>query len=209
VGHFRRRAARGASGALVNVGSALSDRAIPLQGMYCATKHAVKAFTEALRMELEEEGVPVSVSLVKPASVDTPFYDHARNYMDVAPKPIPPVYEPEDVARAILSCAERPRRDVQVGGAAKALAASTAAPRLTDRVMEARLFDAQRDPEGRADGRSAGNLWEPADPATERGHQGGRAVRARPLRHLAAIVAAGVGVALVASARPAGERARE
>lgn len=65
-------------GALINVGSALSDRAIPLQGGYCAAKHALKAFTDALRMELEEEGAPISVTLVKPASVDTPFFDKAR-----------------------------------------------------------------------------------------------------------------------------------
>ena len=64
-------------GALINVGSALSDRAIPLQGGYCAAKHALKAFTDALRMELEEEGVPIAVTLVKPASIDTPFFEKA------------------------------------------------------------------------------------------------------------------------------------
>lgn len=73
VRHLRQR-----GGALINVGSAVSDRAIPLQGNYCAAKHALKAFTDALRMELEEEGAPISVTLVKPASIDTPFFEKAR-----------------------------------------------------------------------------------------------------------------------------------
>src|SRR5919106_342733 len=85
-------------GALINVGSALSDRAIPLQANYCAAKHAIKAFTDALRMELEEEGIPISITLVKPASIDTPFFDKARTYLDVEPQPVPPVYAPEVVS---------------------------------------------------------------------------------------------------------------
>lgn len=77
--HFRGKDGRHA-GALINVGSVLSDRAIPIQGMYSTSKHAVKGFTDALRMELEAEGVPVSVTLIKPSSIDTPFPQHARNY---------------------------------------------------------------------------------------------------------------------------------
>src|SRR5689334_4699119 len=65
-------------GALINVGSTASDRAFPLQGMYCAAKHAVKGFTDALRLELEEEGAPVSVTLIKPAGIDTPYTEHAK-----------------------------------------------------------------------------------------------------------------------------------
>ncbi|HZA34874.1 MAG TPA: SDR family oxidoreductase, partial [Vicinamibacterales bacterium] len=83
VRHLRER-----GGALINVASALSDRAIPLQANYCAAKHAVKAFTDALRMELEEEGVPIAVTLVKPASIDTPFFDKARTYLGVEPQPV-------------------------------------------------------------------------------------------------------------------------
>src|SRR5688572_14239197 len=74
---------RNHGGALVNVASALADRAIPLQGNYCAAKHALKAFTDALRMELEEEGVPISVTLVKPGSIDTPLFDKARTLLAV------------------------------------------------------------------------------------------------------------------------------
>ena len=128
---------RGRGGALVNVGSALSDRAMPLQGMYSASKYAVKGFTDALRMELEMDGVPVSVSLIKPSGIDTPYTEHAKNYMEVFPQPPAPVYAPEVVAEAILHCAEHPERDVFVGGGGKALSAlGQYAPRLADKVTE-------------------------------------------------------------------------
>jgi NAD(P)-dependent dehydrogenase (short-subunit alcohol dehydrogenase family) len=88
--HLRHR-----GGALINIGSTLSDRAIPGQGMYCASKHAVKGFTDALRMELDEAGAPISVSLVKPAAIDTPYRQHAKNYLPETPDNPPPVYAPE------------------------------------------------------------------------------------------------------------------
>src|SRR6185436_15926234 len=99
---------RARGGALVNVASGLADRAIPLQGIYCAAKHAVKAFTDTMRMELESDGIPISVSLVKPASIDTPFYEKAKTFIGVEPRPIPPVYAPEIAAGVILRCAEKP-----------------------------------------------------------------------------------------------------
>ena len=93
---------KGRGGALTNVGSVLSDRAIVLQGIYSASKHAVKGFTDALRMELEDEGAPVSVTLVKPSAIDTSYPTHAKNYMDERASIPPPVYAPDVVARAIL-----------------------------------------------------------------------------------------------------------
>jgi NAD(P)-dependent dehydrogenase (short-subunit alcohol dehydrogenase family) len=132
-------------GALINVASALADRAIPLQGNYCAAKHALKAFTDSLRMELEEEGAPISVTLVKPGSIDTPLFDKARTLLGVEPQPVPPVYAPELVARAILRCAVRPTRDVIVSGMGKVLSlAGTVTPRMTDRYMERTTFRSQR-----------------------------------------------------------------
>jgi short-subunit dehydrogenase len=138
-------------GALVNVGSVLSDRAIPVQGVYSSSKHAVKGFTDALRMELEGEGAPVSVTLIKPSTIDTPYTKHAKNLMERAPSLPPPVYAPETVAEAILHCAETPERDVYVGGGGKALSVMEKyAPRLSDKLMEAVAFDVQQqdDPEG-------------------------------------------------------------
>src|SRR5829696_5864649 len=132
-------------GALINVGSVLSDVAIPLQGTYCASKHAVKGYTDALRMELEDEGAPISVTLIKPSAIDTPYKDHAKNYLPVEPQNPPPVYAPETVAEAILHSAEHPERDVFVGAGGKVMSASgNYAPRLTDKVMEAALFDVQQ-----------------------------------------------------------------
>src|SRR3978361_46860 len=120
-------------GALINMGSMASDRAIPLQGIYSASKHAVMGFTDALRMELLEEGVPVSVTLIKPASIDTPFPEHAKNYMARAPKLPPTVYDPEDVAKAILHAAEHGPRDVYIGGGGKMMSSlRKRVPALTD-----------------------------------------------------------------------------
>src|SRR5215207_5176439 len=132
-------------GALINVGSTVSDRAIPLQGVYSSSKHAVKGFTDALRMELEEEGAPVSVTLVKPAAIDTPYTKHAKNLLEREPAVPPPVYAPEVVAEAILHCAETPERDVFAGGGGKAFSVMEKyMPRLGDKVMEHFIFDAQQ-----------------------------------------------------------------
>jgi short-subunit dehydrogenase len=137
------RAAGG--GTLINIGSTLSDRAIPVQGMYCASKHAVKGFTDALRMELEADGAPVIVTLIKPSAIDTPYKDHAKNYLGVRPENPPPVYSPDTVAETVLYCAEHPVRDVFVGAGGKAISAiGNYAPRLTDRVMENTMIEMQR-----------------------------------------------------------------
>lgn len=159
---------RQSGGALINVASALADRAIPLQGGYCASKHAIKAFTDALRMELEEEGVPISVTLVKPASIDTPFFEKARTYLGVEPQPVPPVYAPEVVSDVILHAAVRPLRELIAGGSGAKLSASRFAPRAADLYMERWTFDSQRTDmatNGRPD-----NLYAPvADDGGERG----------------------------------------
>ena len=126
---------RNRGGAIINLGSELSDVAIPLQGMYAASKHAVKGFTDALRMELEEEGAPVSVTLIKPAGINTPYPQHARNYTDHELTLPPPVYEPEEVASAILHAAVHPERDIFVGSGAKLMSSlNKYAPSLADWV---------------------------------------------------------------------------
>ena len=136
--------ARG-GGTLINVGSTLSDRAIPLQGIYVASKHAVKGFTDALRMELEEAGYPISVTLIKPAAIDTPYKQHAKNYLPTEPENPPPVYAPETVARAILHAAAHAERDVFVGAAGKLFSVmEKVAPRLADLYMEKTMFRQQQ-----------------------------------------------------------------
>lgn len=156
-------------GALINIGSVLSDVAIPIQGTYCATKHAVKGYTDALRLELEEEGAPISVTLIKPSAIDTPYTRHAKNLMSYEPQNPPPVYAPETVAEAILHCAENPERDLYVGGGGKVLAeAGRLAPRLTDKLMEAAMFDVQKSERPRSDGRRD-SLYVPMRDGEERG----------------------------------------
>jgi len=160
-------------GALINIGSVVSDRALPLQGIYSAAKHAVKGFTNALRMELEEAGTPISVTLIKPTGVNTPFPDHAQNYMDRSPTLPPPVYAPEAVADAILHCAETPERELYIGSAAKVMGSSEQyMPRLTDKFMESTMFEGQKADRPPMSNRRS-NLYQPGQGLQERGSYDG------------------------------------
>lgn len=133
------------SGALICVGSVLSDRGVPLQGAYCAAKHALKGWTESLRTELQHEGSTVRVTLVQPSSINTPFFNKAKTQMGVMPMPIPPIYEPELAAEAILRAAEGNERNVFVGGAGKALEiAERISPKLVDVQMRRSGFKKQK-----------------------------------------------------------------
>ena len=200
-------------GALINVASAVADRAIPLQGNYSATKHAIKAFTDALRMELEEEGVPISVTLVKPGSIDTPLFAKAKSLLGVEPQPIPPVYAPAVVARVILEAAERPMRDIIAGGMGKVVSlGEKLSPRLTDRYMERSTFDSQKTDAVVADGRRD-NLYRPVEhDGGERGRFHGRvhkwsaytAAVLHPRR--AALIGAATGAALYLGRRALEQR---
>jgi short-subunit dehydrogenase len=132
-------------GALINLGSEVSDMAVPLQGVYSASKHAVKGYTDALRLELEQERLPISVTLIKPASIATSFTLNARNYMDVEPRLPAPLYSPEAVANAILYAAEHPQRDIYVGAASKAMSAlNRRAPGLADKLFGGLMWRQQR-----------------------------------------------------------------
>ena len=109
-------------GAIVNVGSILSDAPLPIQGVYSASKHAVKGFTNALRMELMREDAAITVSLVKPAAVDSPYSKHARNLTGYATQNPQPVYATHVVADTILYCASHPIREITVGGGGRLIA---------------------------------------------------------------------------------------
>lgn len=127
-------------GALINVGSEVSDAPIPLQGIYSASKHAVKGFTDALRMETEGDNFPISVTLIKPTAIHTPYTENAKNYLPYEPQLPPPVYAPDLVAEAILHCAENQVRDFYVGGMAKAHASMAQnAPRLYEKMNESMI----------------------------------------------------------------------
>lgn len=137
---------RATGGVLVNVGSEVSDAVVPLQGMYSASKHAVKGYTDALRVELADEGVPVSVTLVQPTAVDTPYPEHARNRMSAEPKLPSPTIPAVRVADAILDAATEPARDVRVGGTAVVNSfLSRVAPRIADLMSSMQVGTQVRD----------------------------------------------------------------
>ena len=200
--HLRKR-----GGALINVGSVLSDVAIPIQGTYCATKHAVKGYTDALRLELEEEGAPISVTLIKPSAIDTPYTRHAKNLMAVEPLNPPPVYAPDLVAEAIVHCAEHPERDLYVGGGGKVLAeAGHLAPRVTDKMIEAMMFDMQQSDRQKPPGRQD-SLYAPIEDGEERGgypgHVAESSMYTKAAKHplITGSVIAGLGLAMLAAWR--------
>ncbi|HZV97370.1 MAG TPA: SDR family oxidoreductase [Methylophilaceae bacterium] len=146
---------KASGGALINVGSEVSDAVIPLQGMYSASKHAVKGYTDALRVELEDvEDAPISITLIQPTAVNTPFPQHAKNYMDKEPKLPTPMIEPVQVAEAILKAATSGGRDVKVGAMAVVnTAVSKLLPSLGDKISARQANRQQedfppRDPEG-------------------------------------------------------------
>jgi short-subunit dehydrogenase len=142
VKHFKER---GVAGALINVGSIFGDRATVIQSTYAASKYALHGFTVALRMELEKEKAPVSVTLIHPGRIDTPYNEHARSYIPQQPAHRGMIYPPESVAEAILFAAAHPKRDMFVGSQAKIGALLGAvAPRLTDKIMELVMFVTQR-----------------------------------------------------------------
>jgi short-subunit dehydrogenase len=123
-------------GTIINLGSVESKRALPYHSAYTASKHAVKAYTDSLRMELQREKSGINVTLILPAGINTPFFNHARSKFGVKPMPVPPVYAPELVAEAIVTAAQHPQRDIYVGGAGMFLAIlERISPALSDRVM--------------------------------------------------------------------------
>lgn len=134
-------------GALINIGSEVSDAVVPLQGMYSASKHAVKGFTDALRIEIEElDNAPVSITLIQPTAVNTPFPQHARNYMGREPKLPTPMIDPQQVAEAILKATTEGGRDVTVG--AMAVVNTTAfkiTPSLADKFAARQAHRQQTD----------------------------------------------------------------
>ena len=123
-------------GALIAITSVEALVSLPLHSAYAASKHAVEGVVDALRRELMAEGVPISVTSIKPATINTPFFNTARNKMEVEPKGAPPIYQPGVVADCVLYAAEHPVRDLFAGGAAKMLATTQfLAPNLLDAAL--------------------------------------------------------------------------
>ena len=148
-------------GVIVQVGSALAYRGIPLQAAYCGAKHAIQGFTESLRCELLHDGIDVHLTMVQLPALNTPQFQWARAKLPRKPQPVPPIYQPEVAARAVVWAARHRRRELYVGlSTVLAIWGNKLAPHLGDRYLARTGFDSQQTSE-RADGDSGGNLFEP------------------------------------------------
>jgi NAD(P)-dependent dehydrogenase (short-subunit alcohol dehydrogenase family) len=150
-------------GTIVQVGSALSERAIPLQSAYCGAKHAINGFTESVRCELMHEHSGVKITVVQMPAVNTPQFSWVRSRLPRHPQPVPPIYEPELAARGVAYAADHPgRKQYWVGGstAATILAQKAAAP-LLDRYLARTGYDSQQTSQPAR--LHPDNLWEPVD----------------------------------------------
>ena len=159
-------------GTIVQVGSALAYRGIPLQSAYCAAKHAIEGFMDSLRCELIHDGSRVHVTMVHLPAVNTPQFRWVKSRLPNKSQPVPPIYQPEVPAEAIHWAAHRRRRELWVGGpTVQAILANRLAPGLLDRYLAATGFDAQQMDEPENPDRPH-NLWEPVDADTDHGAHG-------------------------------------
>ncbi len=159
-------------GTIVQVGSTLAYRGIPLQSAYCGAKHATQGFHESLRTELLHEGSRVRVTMVQMPAVNTPQFSWVLSRLPRQAQPVPPIYQPEVAARAVVYAANHPRRrEYWVGGSTAAtLLANAVAPGLLDRYLARTGYDAQQTPQPKPADQPA-NLWDPAD--DDQGHDFG------------------------------------
>ena len=150
-------------GVIVQVGSALAYRAIPAQAAYCGAKHAIRGFVDSLRTELMDEGSAVRVVSVHLPALNTPQFDWSRLKFDRRPQPVPPIFQPEVAARAIVDAADNPRREVWVGGPTVAtILANRLAPGLLDRYLARRGIKSQLT-DAPADRHRPDNLFRPVE----------------------------------------------
>jgi NAD(P)-dependent dehydrogenase (short-subunit alcohol dehydrogenase family) len=152
-------------GTIVQIGSALSYRSIPLQSAYCAAKFAVRGFTDSLRSELQHEGSGIRLTMVQLPAVDTPQFDWARSYLPRRLQPVPPIHEPEPVAEAIMQAALEAPREMWIGGPTiQAILGTMVAPGLLDGMMARRAWEGQMSDEPAIP--RDGNLFDapPGDP---------------------------------------------
>lgn len=207
-------------GTIVQVGSALAYRGIPLQSAYCGAKHAIQGFNESLRCELLHERSKVRTTMVQLPAVNTPQFSWVLSRLPNEPQPVPPIYQPEVVARAIAYAADHPgRREYWVGGSTVGtLLANAVLPGLLDRYLGRTGYASQQTPVRRNPSDPA-NLWEPADGAgghdfgargrfDDRAHSHSPQVWASQHRGVLGAIGAGVCGAAVAFSRASGQRSR-
>ena len=158
-------------GTIVQVGSALAYRGIPLQTAYCGAKHAIQGFTESLRCELLHEGSDVWLTMVQMPALNTPQFSWCRTRMSRDPQPVPPIYQPEVAAEAIYWAAHQRRREVYVGGSTVvAIVGNKIAPEFADHYLARTGFDSQQTKSSTHS--HADNLFHPADATHDFGAHG-------------------------------------
>src|SRR4051794_7876025 len=160
-------------GAIVQVGSTLAYRGIPLQSAYCGAKHAIQGFNESLRTELMHDRSKVRVTMVQMPAVNTPQFQWVLSRLPRQAQPVPPIYEPEVAAHAVVYAADHPgRREYWVGeSTAATLVANAVAPGLLDRYLARTGFQAQQTPDPKPEDQPV-NLWQPADDERDYGARG-------------------------------------
>ncbi|WP_418219771.1 SDR family oxidoreductase [Bradyrhizobium icense] len=132
-------------GVIIQIGSALAYRGIPLQSAYCGAKHAIRGFTDSLRSELIYEKSNIRLTIVELPAVNTPQFDWARTHMDKQPRPMPPVYQPEAIAEKVLVVARRPVREYWLGGSTLAtILGNVLVPAFFDRLLARRAIEGQQ-----------------------------------------------------------------
>jgi short-subunit dehydrogenase len=193
-------------GVIVQVGSALAYRGIPLQSAYCGAKHGIHGFTESLRSELLHDKSAVHVTMVQMPALNTPQFDWVLSRLQNKPQPVPPIYQPEVAAEAIVWAARHRRPEVLVAGTTLAtILANKAAPRLLDRYLAMSGYRSQQRAEPAERDRPS-NLWEPVE--GDHGAHGGFDQRAHPrslqwwaTTHRGWLALAAAGGAILATAR--------
>jgi NAD(P)-dependent dehydrogenase (short-subunit alcohol dehydrogenase family) len=200
-------------GVVVQVGSALAYRGIPLQAAYCGAKHALQGFLESVRTELGHEGSNVRLTMVQLPALNTPQFTWSRVKMPRQPRPVPPIFQPEVAAEAIVWAADNPRREVMVGWpTVKAILGNAVAPGLADYYLAENGYEAQQTDEPLENGRE-GNLFEAA--AGDQGAHGPFDDHAKPfsaqlwaIKHRRRILGAASAAALAAAAVTAAKEGR-
>jgi len=192
-------------GVIVQVGSALGERSIPLQSAYCGAKHAINGFTSSLRCELLHEGSGVRVTVVQMPAVNTPQFSWVRSRLPRHPQPVPPIYQPEVAARGIVRAADHPgRRQYLVGASTRAtILANRVLPGLLDRYLARTGYGSQQTSEPEPPGKPD-NLWQPRDeaPGTDHGAHGEFDSKAHPRKVLSGSPGSALVVRVCAAKRP-------
>lgn len=166
-------------GVIIQVGSALAYRGIPLQAAYCAAKHAVQGFCDSLRCELIHDRSNVRVTMIQMPALNTPQFSWVKSRLPRKAQPVPPIYQPEVAARAIVYASEHPRREIYVGlPTVEAIVGNKIAPAALDHYLARNCYAAQQTSEPEEPNRP-NNLWEPVDAERDHGTHGTFDERAR------------------------------